>query len=214
MSNPWNVNDISFQQLKVILTDEAKYGDCFHKTQQHSPDIMPDIMPEWSTECLIKKLQEADRKVLEIREIAYRTKIAIDYTEIVTANIAVTQLAQTLDKLVSDLQTINKGDSLQQAFENLLYQVGLIKCDMTSESRSKTLQAIRCAVQSTRQLLLQDKQKARSKLSDELDAISESISMFDSDSELSVDDIMDVMAALTAALQRANQTMTTDAARC
>jgi hypothetical protein len=171
-------------------------------------------MPEWSTECLIKKLQEADRKVLEIREVAYRTKIAIDYTEIVTANIAVTQLAQTLDKLVSDLQTINKGDSLQQAFENLLYQVGLIKCDMTSESRSKTLQAIRCAVQSTRQLLLQDKQKARSKLSDELDAISESISMFDSDSELSVDDIMDVMAALTAALQRANQTMTTDAARC
>ena len=210
MNNPWCVNDISFKQLKVILTDEVQYVDCSHKAHT---DSMPE---EWSTICLIKKLQEADRKVLEIRENAYRTKIAVDYTEIVTANIAVTQLAQTLDKLVSDLQRINKDDSLQQAFENLLYQVGLIKCDMTSESRSKTLQAIRCAIQSTRQLLLQDKQKARSKLSDELDAISESISMFDSDSELSVDDIMDVMAALTTVLQRANQTMTmtADAARC
>jgi hypothetical protein len=62
-------------------------------------------------------------------------------------------------------------------------------CDMTSENRCKTLQAIRCAIQSTRQLLLRNKQKTRSKLSDELDAISESISMFGSDSELSVDDM-------------------------
>ena len=63
---------------------------------------------------------------------------------------------------------------------------------MTSENRCKTLQAIRCAIQSTRQLLLLNKQKTRSKLSDELyelDAISESISMFGSDSELSVDDM-------------------------
>ena len=85
---------------------------------------------------------------------------------------------------------------------------------MTSENRCKILQAICCAIQSTRQLLLLNKQKTRSKLSDELDAISESISMFGSDSELSVDDIMDVMMALTAALQCVNQTMGSDAACC
>ena len=107
----------------------------------------------------------------------------LDYNEIVAANIAVTKLAQTLDKLVSDMQSLNAGNALQQSYENLLYQVGLIKCDMTSENRCKSLQAIRCAIQSTRQLLLLNKQKTRSKLSDELDAISESISMFGSDSD-------------------------------
>lgn len=34
-----------------------------------------DVVPEWSTVSLIQKLQEADRKVLEIRENSYRTKI-------------------------------------------------------------------------------------------------------------------------------------------
>ena len=138
----------------------------------------------------------------------------LDYNEIVAANIAVTKLAQTLDKLVSDMQSLNAGNALQQSYENLLYQVGLIKCDMTSENRCKILQAICCAIQSTRQLLLLNKQKTRSKLSDELDTISESISMLGSDSELSVDDIMDVMMALTAALQCVNQTMGSDAACC
>ena len=36
-----------------------------------------DVLPECSTVSLVQKLQEADKKVLEIRENSYRTKIAV-----------------------------------------------------------------------------------------------------------------------------------------
>ena len=38
------------------------------------------------------------------------------HNEIVAANIAVTKLAQTLDKLVSDMQSLNAGNALQQSY--------------------------------------------------------------------------------------------------
>lgn len=90
-NNPWCISDISFQQLKAILSDEDP--DCKNLNKEND-------YPEYSTNLLIKKLQEADRKVILIRENAYKTKIAVDYSEVVTANGVITTLARTLDKLV------------------------------------------------------------------------------------------------------------------
>jgi len=212
MSNPWCVNDISFQQLKVLLSEEQ-----FLSLNGVEAVACTNTFKECSSNELIRRLQEADRRVLEIRENSYKNKIAIDYSEVVTANSVISTLAKTLDKLVCDLQGLNCDNALQEAYESLLYQVGLIKCDMTSENRCKTLHAIRCAVNSMKQLLSEsessrsiispqflDTIKSRTKMTDELDQIAHTIGMFGSDDELSIDDIMEVITSLTTTLKSTN----------
>jgi hypothetical protein len=211
MSNPWCVTDVSFQHLKIILGEDQEE---FHISNKENKT---NLLESSSINALIRKLQEADKRVLELRESNYKAKIALDYSEVVIANNVISQLARTLDKLVCDLQGLNSGNALQIAYERLLYQVGLIKCDMTSENRCKTLQAIKCAVQSTKQLLsetdvtrsiispfLFENMKTKSKMLEELDQIDQTIGMFGTDDELSIDDIMEVIQSLTNTLRNAN----------